>query len=473
MAASRALIVSDAPEIQQQMTDVLHQDRVRATVVGARDEGIAWLDRESFQVLFVDLDVPGVDDEFVRRAVSIQPRLSVVVLADRNTIDLARCKIQVARTDYLAKPTSADDIRAAWGKAFHRFVGQRPAQATPASNANGNGHSGPQVAGDRLIAQSPAMRDVVNLVARIAPTDVTVLIQGEPGTGKGRVARDIHNRSRRAGGPFVRVACEALQETELNEKLFGEMPHGANENGCRPATLLERARGGTVYLENVFELPFWAQAKLLDILRQNAEQRSAESADVRILASTEGDLEAMIAQHRCDLDLYYYLDVVRIRVPALRQRPQGILALADHFLIAADTLRTPGGSNRLHFSEEARESLLHYNWPGNVVQLANVIARAAVLAEGDEIGREHITEAIGTIDEQPVCDSISIPFSGGLKEMERFIVAEAIRRCHGNKAAAARTLRLHRRTLYRLLDSKANVADVPPWPVMATPSLSK
>jgi len=318
-----------------------------------------------------------------------------------------------------------------------------------------------------LVAQSEPMREVVRLAHRIAPNDVAVLILGEPGVGKHSVALEIHRRSSRAAGPLVRVACGGIPEVQLDDRLFGRERVGPAEPRERSPACFERARGGTLFLDDVARLPFWAQVKLLDV----AQQRECHAfglpgggrAGVRLLASATSDLEAAVARNEFYCGLYYYLSASCVRVPPLRDRREDIPALAERLLVeAARTCGLPAGAPQYRFSSDAIECLSSYGWPGNVRELASVVARAAVLADTEEIGRECVAGALRRARGHAESETLSVPLAGGLKEIERHLIREAVRRCRGNKAAAARSLGLHRRTLYRLLEEKTG-DDEPVW----------
>jgi DNA-binding NtrC family response regulator len=270
------------------------------------------------------------------------------------------------------------------------------------------------------------------------------------------VAREIHRLSRRAAGPLVHVACGVLREAELNEKLFGERAGSFSAETPSLSSLLQSSSQGTLFLEEVSELPLWAQVKLLDCLQPSTslsrEGGSSNSAGVRVIAATTCDPATAMAGNTCYPGLYYYLNVVQIRIPPLRYRQEDIRALGEHFLAAANSRQgSPSHAVPQRLSQEAWQTLLGYDWPGNVLQLASVIARAVTLADGPEIGQEQMAACLGEVQPHSPAELISVPLAGGLKEMEHAIIHEVLRRCRGNKAAAARSLRLHRRTLYRLL----------------------
>jgi DNA-binding NtrC family response regulator len=309
----------------------------------------------------------------------------------------------------------------------------------------------------RVIARSMAMREILDLVRKIARTNVPVLIQGEVGTGKQTIAREIHRQSPRAARPFTHVVCGSLRESDLEEKLFGQSWDCSRRSTGAPASLLEPSQYSTLFLDGVSQLPFWAQVKLLDAL-QRSNGRGREdgvviAAEVRVIASSTCDLETAMVENRFYSGLYYYLNAVRIDIPPLRHRQEDIRALAEHFLAgAAFPLCAALNKVPRYFSAEAWQSLLRHEWPGNVLQLAAAVAHATVLAEGPEIGQACFAGVLDTARQHPDSETISVPLGGGLKNMELALINEVLRRCRGNKAAAARALKLHRRTLYRLLE---------------------
>jgi DNA-binding NtrC family response regulator len=328
------------------------------------------------------------------------------------------------------------------------IIEQQPTLCCQAAGARSEGH---------VIARSAAMRESLDLVRKIAGADVPVLILGEIGVGKQTIAREIHRQSPRGAEPFVHIVCGSLRESELDEKLFGQSWDGSRRGTSPSASPWEESQGGTLFLDRVEQLPLWAQIKLLDALQcsrgRNRENVARVPAQARLIASSTCNLETSVVENRFYSGLYYYLNAVRIDIPPLRHRQEDIPALAEHFLAAAVSLFGPP-QNRLpwHFSAEARQALLRCEWPGNVLQLAAVVAHAAVLAEGPVIGQACVAGLLGSVPQRADSAMISVPLASSLKQMELAIIHEIIRRCRGNKAAAARTLGLHRRTLYRLLE---------------------
>ena len=308
-----------------------------------------------------------------------------------------------------------------------------------------------------LVARSPAMRKLCDLAARIAPTDAAVLVRGEPGVGKELVARAIHRQSARADRPFRSLNCGAIREAEIESRLFGGHSSAVNASDRSGPGLLENANRQTLFLADLDRIPLWAQSHLSEILHRRSlrPETSCDRAplDVRVIASTSCDLETAVATGRFDGGLYYFLSPVVLHVPPLRERRQEITFLAEWYL--AETLTRQGidaaiGSHR--FSPEAWECLLNHDWPGNLPELAGTVARAVALAGGTEIGREAIVLGRHRANLQ-TAETIAVPLGGSFIEIERQIVAAVIERCGGNKAAAARALGLHRRTLYRMLEA--------------------
>jgi len=308
----------------------------------------------------------------------------------------------------------------------------------------------------KIVPTSAAMRRVLELVAKIAPGNSAVLIRGEPGVGKETVAREIHRRSSRARRPWVRVSCAAMREGQLEHELFGVSEGRGSPDEPRPPGLLARADHGTLFLKDVADLPLWAQVKLLEALRQDGDGPGGTGGDApldaRVIATTTSDPAVALGKGRFWAGLYYHLAVVEIWIPPLRHRREDIRPLVESFLAqinCAPGVRPRGAEYR--FSEKAWQQLLAHEWPGNVSEVASVVARAVALADGAEIGTDCVEGSLRKTDDHRDCETIAVPLTGGLDAIGRRVVRTVIDRCHGNKAAAARVLGIHRRTLYRLL----------------------
>jgi DNA-binding NtrC family response regulator len=334
--------------------------------------------------------------------------------------------------------------------------------ALPRSEAAPSQHYAPTC---RTLTPSGAMRRVWDLVDKIAPTQSAVLIRGESGVGKETIAREIHRRSGRANRALVRLACGAICEDQLDAQLFGREGYRTSAGEpLPPSGLLARSDHGTLLLKGVSDLPHWAQTKLLDVLQQSEYQQADRTGpaplDVRVIAAATGDLEAAVAEGRFHAGLYYYVNIVEIRVPPLRERPEDIRPLAECFLLrlgqtpgAAADHGVPRGVLR-RFSDEAWQRLLEYDWPGNARELARVVAHAVMVSDRPEIGAASVAVSLSKARCHRDSEAISVPLAGGLKAIERTVIGTVIERCGGNKAKAARLLGLHRRTLYRLLQDR-------------------
>ena len=310
---------------------------------------------------------------------------------------------------------------------------------------------------DNIIGQAPVFREALDQAALVAPQETTVLLTGESGTGKELVARAIHCASRRAEGPFVAVNCAALPEALVESELFGHERGAFTGADKLKRGRFELAAGGTLFLDEIGELAPSVQAKLLRVLQERQYERvggtATLKADVRLVTATNRDLEQVVGDGRFRVDLYYRLAVFRIHLPALREREDDILILADHFL---RKLAERMGRSKAGLSEQARQLLLVHHWPGNIRELQNAIERALILADGALISGAHLgiaghsPAAVGVLF-RPAVGASSAPVTQPLAEVEKQSVIEALRRAKGNKSHAAAALGLSRGALYTRL----------------------
>jgi DNA-binding NtrC family response regulator len=448
MERPHVLVIHRQSALRRLVAESFGEDRVRVLSASSDEEGLALLKTNRVHVLVAGLEVLSLGYEFVRQAAAIHPFLGVVLLGDAAAIGNLPQRTPLAAVQYLTQPVTKDSLRSSIQRALDQQRGRRASDPAVEALAAGRDRADASSASAPIIAASKAMREVLELVCRSAPTDAAVLIHGEPDTGKELLAREIHRQSPRAGGPFVRVACSALRESEVAQRLFGNGEPGVDRGGPASCSFLDSARGGTLFLHNVAELPPWTQVRLLDALQQGL--------DLRVIASTTADLQTAMAQRAFLPSLYYYLSVVPIGIPPLRHRVQDIRPLAELYLETANAMRARWGNKTpCRFAEETFSCLLQYDWPGNNLELASVVAHAVLLADGEQIGPAAITESLGKAVSAPASETLAVPLTGGLKQIERAVIAAVIERCRGNKAAAARLLGLHRRTLYRLLEDDA------------------
>ncbi len=305
----------------------------------------------------------------------------------------------------------------------------------------------------RIVGTSKAISEVLEFIARAAPTDATVLIRGETGTGKELVASAIHYASPRAGKPFVQLNCAAIPENLLESELFGHEKGAFTGATSRKLGHFEVADGGTVFLDEVAELSPACQAKVLRLIEEKRFERvggtESISVDVRILAATNQDLRKAVSEGRFREDLYWRLDVLHIEIPPLRERPDDILLLAEYFL---ENVRGPGGK-RLRLAPDAKDALLSYSWPGNVRQLKNVIENAVIMSRGEEIHADDLRLVdFGRAQQLEAAEAESWK-PRSLAEVEREHILRVLKWTKGNKKRAAEILGIERGTLYARLRS--------------------
>ena len=304
-----------------------------------------------------------------------------------------------------------------------------------------------------MVGESPRMREVYSFLARVAPTGSTVLLRGESGTGKELAARALHRASPRADRPFVTINCAAISETLLESELFGHEKGAFTGAVARKLGKLEAAHTGTVFLDEIGELPLPLQAKLLRALQEREIERVGGThpirIDLRVVAATNRDLEKAIRAGTFREDLYYRLNVLSLILPPLRERREDISLLASHFAIQC---ARKVGRRAAGVSPEARACLLRYDWPGNVRELANVIERAVVLGEGEMIRPEDLPDAV--LEATPAGSPLSItPYHETLSQTKKRLILDAVEQAHGNVTKAAKALGLQANYLHRLISS--------------------
>jgi two-component system response regulator AtoC len=421
---ARILVAEDDPSTRELLQRILEE---QGHEVICAEDGLAALARleQAFDLVVTDLRMPGADGmqvlQFARRR---WPQLPVVVLTAFGSIPGAVDAIRLGAFDYLSKPLPDPQT-------LRDVVARALAEGPP---------TGPGV-----VAEDPAMKQVVENARRVSPTGTTVLLLGESGTGKEVVARLVHEGSERASGPFVAVNCAALTESLLESELFGHEKGAFTGAVGRHEGKFEQADEGTLLLDEIAETSPGLQAKLLRVLQEQTFERVGGekpiTVDVRIIAATNKDLEQAAAEGSFREDLYYRLAVFPIRIPPLRERPADVQPLARHFL----RLLTRGPSRTAPLlTPGAVEALQGHSWPGNVRELQNVIERSLVLCGGrGEIEAEDLGlsttgmgGAVAKLDQ-----------GGTLKELERRAISEALQAVGGNRRQAAKRLGIALRTL--------------------------
>jgi two-component system, NtrC family, response regulator HydG len=441
--AGRLLVVDDQKNMRATTAMVLRQAGYQ---VDEAEDGAAALKRlegDGYDVVLTDLRMPNIDGMEVLRTVrQVAPETEVIVMTAYGTIASAVEAIRRGAYDFLAKPFKEDELllRAAKAVEKRRLVGQVSVLSGEFRRRFGLDH---------IIGRSVGLRDVLDRVVRVAPSDATVLITGESGTGKEVVARALHVSSRRGDRPFIPVNCAAITETLLESELFGHA-RGAFTGATRARRgLFEEANGGTLFIDEVGETAPGFQAKLLRALQDGEIRRVGESSpvqvDVRVIAATNQDLRKAIAEKRFREDLFYRLNVVPIRIPPLRERLEDVPLLAVHFLAQYNQR---AGTQKV-LAPAALAELVEHSWPGNVRELENMIEQAAALSPGAEIGPEGIQFDPVTLPRAEPGPGQARTLGAAVEETERQCIQGALQRCEGDLGRVASELGISSTTLWR------------------------
>ncbi len=411
--SARILVADDEDSLRWVLERGLRQAGYDVTAVKDGEAAVQAFDAAPFELAFLDVRMPGMDGLAVlERLRAIRPDACVVVMTAHGTMDTAIKAMQRGAYDYLTKPFDLDEVL---------LLTERALSASRLTQEVARLRSGIQEVREfsALIGRHPRMQDVYKTIGRIAATDVTVLLRGESGTGKELVARAIHHYSRRSGRPFVAVSCAAIPGTLLESEMFGHEKGAFTDARERKLGKFELAHGGTLYLDEIGDMPVELQTKLLRALQERTVERvgghESIRIDVRVLAATNRDLESLMKEGRFREDLYYRLNVVTVNLPPLRERRRDIPLLVEHFLAKyADELGERG------VAPEALDRLVGYDWPGNVRELENVVQRAMVMAVGGVILPEHLP--IG-----PVSAAASVAVDATLEEIIERRLMECVR----------------------------------------------
>ncbi len=445
---ARVMVVDDDLEMCALLITGLGRRGFSVAACTSGAEAVEALEQGDVDVLVTDLNMAGMDGlELCRRAAVLRPDVPVVVITAFGSLETAIGGIRAGAWDFVTKPFELDAIalaldRAARHKALTEEV-RRLRQAVAATTRF-----------EEMLGRSPAMTRLFDLVDRVADTDATVLVTGESGTGKELVARALHRRSRRRGGPFVPVNCAAVPEALLESELFGHAKGAFTDARAARAGLFLQADGGTLFLDEIGELPLAIQPKLLRAVQERTVRPVGGDReipfDARIVVATNRDLATAVDEGRFRADLYYRLDVVHVEVPALRARAGDALLLAQHFV---ERFSARAGKHVVGIARPAAERLLAYEWPGNVRELQNCMERAVALTRFDQVMFEDLPERLRTWSPTQLVVPTEDPSElAPMEEVERRYILRVLGAVGGNKTEAARVLGLDRKTLYRKLE---------------------
>ncbi len=441
------LVVDDDESLRRVVEYNLQEEGHRVLTAVDGPEGWRQFQAEAVDLVLTDVRMPEMDGiELLTRLKAMQPDLPVIMLTAHGTIDSAVDAMKLGAFDYLTKPFNRDQLKTAVWKALevaeltseNRYL--REVIADRLSFAN-------------MIAGSRAMRAVTDTAGRVAQSDTTVLLEGESGTGKELLAKAIHFHSPRARAPFVTINCGAIPEQLLESELFGHRRGSFTGAVGDKRGKFEAADGGTIFLDELGELPVQLQVKILRVLQEREIDKVGETrpvkVNVRVIAATNRDLEKMVADGTFRDDLYYRLAVVSIRVPPLRERADDIPLLVDH-LLDKHTRRL--GRERPLVEKDVYSALNLYGWPGNIRELENVIERALVLDRDGVLGLDDLPERLRTREHRVANLRMELPDEGvSLEDVERELLLAALEKHNWNQTRAAAFLNITRSTLlYRM-----------------------
>jgi DNA-binding NtrC family response regulator len=412
-------------------------------VAGDGAEGLAHITSSVFDVVVTDVNLPKLDGlSLLKRTREVSPSTSVVLVTAFGEIPQAVAALKQGAYDYLTKPFALDELLLRLGHVGERLALERELEQARAKLA---GHS-PETL---LVGQSPALRRVLDKVALVAGSESPVLVTGESGTGKELVARMLHDRSPRSGRAFVTVNCGALTETLIEAELFGHERGAFTGAQKKRDGRFKAADGGTIFLDEVAELPMSAQAKLLRVLQEGTFEplgtNTTVKVDVRVLSATHRNLKERVQGNLFREDLYYRINVIEVALPALRDRSGDVALLVQHFL---DRFR-PSGHPLPRLSPAAWAALAAHRFPGNVRELSHAIQHAVVLSGGAEIGPQHLPGDISTPDTSVVTVPPGAPVLGELRplslamqDLEKGYLLHVLRQLGGQRAKAAAVLKI-------------------------------
>jgi len=447
MASLHVLVIDDEPALRQILASTARRAGYAVSEAAGVAEAAAKLARGDVDVALCDIKMPdGNGLDLLRNTRASGADTTFVMVTAFGSVETAVEALRAGATDYIVKPVNPEEV-------LHRLAQIRALRGLREENqvlrrAVGDGAS------RRYVFTSAPMQDLGRLVAKVAPTDSTILITGESGTGKGVVAHAIHEASARSGGPFLQVNCSAIPEHLIESEFFGHTKGAFTSADRARKGLFLQADGGTLFLDEIGDLQLHMQAKLLHVI-ESKEVRALGSeqvhrVDTRIVAATNGDVPAMVKRGTFRDDLFFRLNMFHLHLPPLRERPEDVRGFVRHLLAQ---IGGGAGGDACEIEPEAEELLLAYGWPGNVRELENVVTRASILAEG---GRITVADLPASVTQAGGNGSAQGAGSGGLREQLRRVEAEILRRAieeaHGDRRAAAQRLGIGLSSLYRKLE---------------------
>lgn len=451
---SEILVVDDDANTREALAISLKKTGHQVYLAPTGTEALELVRQHPVELAIIDLKLPDMEGTDLFEAMRvISPFTIAIMISARATVDEAVSALKLGIYDFITKDFRLQELRKVVNKALEtQHLLQENQQLRQALQE--------RLAGGRILGRSPAFLKVIHQVLQIAPLRSTVLITGESGVGKELIAEAIHNGSPRRQKPLVKVNCGALPESLIESELFGHEKGAFTGAHQQRKGRFELADTGTIFLDEVSEMPLNTQVKLLRVLQEGEFERVGGSktlkVDVRVVAATNQNLEEMVTAGTFRKDLFYRLNVIHLEIPPLRSRSEDIPLLAQYFLdkFCLENNRPPMG-----FTPEAMQALQQYLWPGNVRELENVVERTVALCSGSSVGLDDLPEELR--QHSKVEDNIVIPVGASLEEIERLAIRQTLKRTGGDKEVTARILGIGLATLYRRLrdmDGKETVS---------------
>ncbi len=443
MQGYRILIVEDDPKMRDALQYIMRKEGYGVDAVGEGESALEKLKTTDYELIISDLKLPGMDGmDVLRAAKKYKPYVGVIVITAYGTIDSAVVAMKSGAEDYITKPFNIDHIRLVVKKALEK-------RELSTRNALLESQLRRKYRFENIIGNSEAMIAVYRMIEQVKDSRTTVLLRGETGTGKELVARAIHFNSVRAANPFIPLNCAALSENLAGSELFGHVK-GSFTGAFRDRRgIFEMAEGGTIFLDEIGDIGLGLQQVLLRVLEDGEIQpvgsTERKKVSVRIIAATNRNLEQLVREGKFREDLYYRINVVAVDLPPLRERREDIGVLARHFL---HKYTVENGKQLRGISPEALALLEAAPWPGNVRELENVIERAVLLADDDEINPGHLPRHLR---HPPPAEPGGSESDGSLEQVGRNHIIEVLRSTEGNKAKASAILGINRTTLWRMM----------------------
>jgi len=445
---AKVLIVDDDTSMCELLAEGLVQHGYEARWNATPQEALAQLAEHDFDVVLTDINMRDMSGlELCQKATEAHPNLPVIVITAFGSMETAVQAIRAGAYDFITKPFDIDVVAIAIERAVKHGVLTREVQRLQRAVDESRRF-------DELLGASPAMKEVYDLLERVGESESTVLVSGESGTGKELVARALHRRSKRSNGPFVAINCAAMPEQLLESELFGHTKGAFTDARSARPGLFVQAKGGTIFLDEIGDMPVGLQPKLLRALQERTVRPvggdTETPIDVRVVAASNRDLETAIEERKFREDLYYRINVIHVELPPLRARGADVILLATHYLqhFAAQSQKDVHS-----LDAEAAEKLSAYAWPGNVRELANCMERAVALTRNESIGVADLPEKIRNYRTSHVLVAATDPTElVPMEEVEKRYILRVLEAVGGNKTLAAQVLGLDRKTLYRKLD---------------------